>query len=310
MDKLSLTIAVTGGAGYKGTLLVQALLDAGHRVTLVDNFMCGLEPALFFGAHPHCTVIRKDVRNLTRGDVAGFDCIYHLAAVSGYPACEANPHAAKVINVDATQRLVEILSDDQTLIYASTTSIYGDAGREVDETFVPQPTSLYGVTKLEAERVCMSRRNSISFRFATLFGVSLKMRCDLLVNDFTYKAVTEKNLVLYGEESIRSFLHVRDAVRAYLAVLVQRDQMVGQVYNVGSNSMNHSKIQIAELINEHTEVDVIRSQMTDADPRNFLVNFDKLTALGFEATIGLSQGVQELINLYRWYQPNRPFVTI
>ena len=118
------------------------------------------------------------------------------------------------------------------------------------------------------------------------------------------------NLVLYGGESVRTFLHVRDAVRAYMIPLSHRGRMAGEIYNVGSNSMNYSKIQIAETISKYTKVDVIRSQMVDSDPRDFIVNFDKISALGFESTVGLDSGVKELVNLYQWYQPNRSFVTI
>lgn len=303
-------VLVTGGAGYKGTLLVEALLAAGHQVTLMDNFMYGLDHALPFGGHPRCKVILRDIRNLQRADVAGYDFVYHLAGISGYPACEANPHAAKVINVDATKILVDILERDTVLCYASTTSMYGASGKAMDETAKPEPSSLYGITKLEAERICMQRPNAIAFRFATLFGASIKMRCDLLVNDFVYKAVTERNLVLYGGESVRTFLHVRDAIRAYLMALDHREPMVGGIFNVGTAAMNYSKRQVAEMIASHIPVKIILSEMLDPDPRNFIVNFDKLAALGFRGTIDMDAGIRELIALYQWYQPNRPFATI
>lgn len=303
-------ILVTGGAGFKGTLLTEALLQRGCKVTIFDNFMYGLEPVLGLARHHNCHVNKKDIRNITLKDVEGFDIIYHLAAISGYPACEANPHSAQTINVDSTKKMVDLLHDDQVLVYASTTSMYGKAGTEQDEMSPPAPESTYGVTKLAAERVCMQRQNSIAFRFATLFGTSLKMRCDLLPNDFAHKAVTERSIVLFDSNSVRTFLHVADGIRVYLMVLDQADKMVGEIYNAGSETMNFSKLQIAETIKKYTSVEIINSSLEDLDVRNFIIKFDKIKKLGFAPIISLDDGIKNLVNLYQWFRPYIPYQTI
>lgn len=212
-------ILVTGGAGYKGTMLVNALLNEGYCVSVIDNFMYGYESVLDFVDHKNCTILKKDIRNLQQADVSSYDAIFHLAGISGYPACEANPHSAEIINVNSTKKLVNYLSKDQLLVYASTTSFYGSSGEIKDENSPILPVSLYGITKYEAEKICMSHQNAVSLRFATLFGVSRRMRTDLLVNDFIYKAITERSLLLFDSKSIRTYLHIKDAIIAYMMIL-------------------------------------------------------------------------------------------
>lgn len=296
-------VLITGGAGYKGVILAEALLQAGCKVTIMDNFVYGYESVLGFASDNNCAIVKQDIRNIEEKDVKAFDIIYHLAAISGYPACEANPHSAQMINVVSTEKLVKLLSDDQILVYASTTSMYGKSGLEQDENSIPTPESLYGITKLEAESLCMQRRNSIAFRFATLFGASRKMRCDLLLNDFVYSAVYDRTIVLFDSHSVRSFLHVRDAIQAYLMVLQLHENMVGQIYNVGSNSMNFSKLEIAKIIQKYLHNEIIETQLADPDRRDFVINFDKIKALAFNPAISLEDGIHELLRLYNWYQP-------
>ncbi len=296
-------ILITGGAGYKGTVLTEALLNEGCKVTILDNFMYGYEPVLGFTSHPHCAIIKKDIRNLVESDVKNFDIIYHLAAISGYPACETNPHSAQMINVVSTQNLVNLLGQEQILVYASTTSMYGKSGKEQDETSIPTPVSLYGITKFKAETICMQRKNSIALRFATLFGASRKMRCDLLLNDFVYKAVYDRSIVLFDGKSARTFLHIRDAIKAYTMVIHNIEKMTGNIFNIGSNRMNYSKLELAKLIQRHLKNEIIETQLDDPDQRNFIINFDKIARLGFKPTITVEEGIQELIKLYSWYQP-------
>lgn len=303
-------VLVTGGAGYKGTLLVEALLEEGCEVRIVDNFLYGHDTILGFIPNKNFSAVKKDIRNIESEDVAGYDIVYHLAGISGYPACEANPHSAHTINVGATRKLVNLMGNDQLLVYASTTSMYGSSGKEMDETATLKPVSLYGVTKLEAERICLDKENSVSFRFATLFGASRKMRCDLMLNDFVHKAVMERNVVLFDHHSVRTFLHVRDAIRAYTMLLKQSDAMVGEIFNVGAENMNFSKLQLAEKIQEHIPFQIIKSELTDPDRRDFLINFDKISALGFKAEIGIDEGIQELIRMYAWYRPHLPYEII
>lgn len=300
-------ILVTGGAGYKGAMLAQELLDRGHRVTILDNFMFGYEPVLHFVSHPSLDAVKEDVRNLSPASVAGYDAVIHLAAISGYPACEANPHSAKVINVDASRRLGDLLSRDQILLYASTTSFYGRSGRLCTEESEIHPVSLYGVTKYQAEQILMQRENTIAFRFATLFGVSPKMRVDLLVNDFAYRAVNDRCMVLFESRSRRTFLHVRDAVTAYTLGLEHFDEMRGQIYNVGHDSMNYTKLEIAQHIERATGCKIIDSDLQDYDVRDFVISYDKILALGFAPKWTLDDGIRELVKLYGFYRPFSAF---
>jgi len=304
-------ILVTGGAGYKGTVLVDALLEKGYSVTIYDNFMYGYTPVLGFAGNKNFHVIKKDIRNIEKSDLKNSDMIYHLAAISGYPACEANPHSAQTINVASTARLVDLLSKSQMLVYASTTSMYGRDGIQQDETSIPSPTSLYGRTKHEAENICMQHQNCVSLRFATVFGPSRKMRTDLLLNDFIYKAVTEKSIILFDAKSVRTFIHIRDAIKAYLIVPENLEKMTGNIYNVGSNTLNYSKEEIAHIIKKQLpETVIINSTLADPDRRDFIINFDKIAGLGYKTEISLELGVEELIQLYSWFRHYSPFSTI
>jgi nucleoside-diphosphate-sugar epimerase len=303
-------VLITGGAGYKGAPLTAALLDAGFAVTILDNFIYGYEPMLGFASNPKCTIVKKDIRNLEKADVEAFDQIFHLAGISGYPACEANPHSAQVINVTSTQTLVDLLDPEQILFYASTTSIYGRSGEPMDEESLPTPTSLYSVTKFEAEKICMARENSIAFRFATIFGVSPRMRCDLLLNDFVYKAVVDRSLVLFDSSSVRTFLHLRDAIRAYVIAALAPQPYLGKILNIGSNELNYSKLDLAHMIGKKIDFEIVQSSLDDPDRRDFIINFDKIQSLGFNAEISVENGIDELIRLYSWYRPFLAYRTI
>lgn len=303
-------ILITGGAGYKGILLTKALLEEGYNVTIMDNFMYGFDPILTVINYDKCNVIKKDIRNLEEKDVKDYDIIYHLAGISGFPACDANPHSAQIINVDSTDKLVKLLSNNQLIVYASTTSFYGQSGDERDENSIPEPTSLYGRTKYEAEKICMSHKNGISLRFATIFGVAPKMRNDLMLNDFVFRAITEHNLVLFDSKSIRTFLHIKDAIDAYLMVAKMSDKTVGKIFNVGCNSMNYSKMDIALVIKKHIDFSILDTSLKDPDKRNYKINYDKIAKLGFKSKISIDEGIEELIKLYSVYRPYSAFQTI
>ncbi len=303
-------ILVTGGAGYVGIMLVRALLEQGHRVTILDNFMYGYESVLHLFPNPNLSVIKYDIRNRLDGILEPFQVVYHLAGISGYPACEANPSSAQYINVDATRNIVNHLTSGQTLIYASTTSFYGNAQSICDENAPIKPISLYGITKYEAEKIVMNRKNSIALRFATIFGVSPRMRVDLLVNDFVYKAVHERSIVIFEGKTKRTFVHLRDAVDAYLLAMDKRNEMMDQVFNVGDESMNYSKLEIARRVEAQTKCTVVDSQMSDIDYRNFEVNFSKIKRHGYRVKISLDEGIQELVKLYQFYKPFSTFQII
>ncbi len=305
-----MNILITGGAGYIGVPLTKALLERNHRVTIIDNFIYGFEPILFLVDNSNFSIIKEDIRNDISNHLAKFDAIYHLAAISGYPACEANPNSAQLINVVATRNLTKKLSKSQKIIYASTTSFYGQSGHIMDEESDIDPVSLYGITKYKAEQIVMEKENSIALRFATIFGVSPKMRVDLLVNDFAYKAVTDRCIVLFEAATKRTFLHISDAIKAYIMALEKFESMKNNIYNVGSDDMNYTKQQIAEAIKKYTDCTIIDSEIEDLDLRNFAISFIKINKMGFKASVSLDAGIQELLKLYSFYRAFSPYKTI
>jgi nucleoside-diphosphate-sugar epimerase len=302
-------ILVTGGAGYKGVKLVKKLLDLGYGVSIVDNFMYGYESVLHLTEYKNLDVFKMDIRN-SIPDLHRYDVIFHLAGISGYPACEANPHSADRINVEATRQLVEKLSPEQALINASTTSFYGKSGKECDECSPIDPVSMYGVTKYRAEQIVADHPNSVSLRFATVFGPSPKMRMDLMVNDFTYRAVKEGMVVLFDSYAKRTFIHVDDAADSYLFTLKNWDKMKGDIFNVGSDHLNYSKLQIAELVKKYIDFKTIDSDIKDRDVRHFVINFDKIKKLGFIPRYTVEDGIRQLVKLFCFYTYYSHFKTI
>jgi len=298
-------ILVTGGAGYVGNLLCRALLDAGHEVTIVDNFLYGYHSVLHLVPHPRFHVVKRDIRDADRDYLKGQDVVFHLAAISGYPACEANPNSAHLINVQATRDLIDAMEPGQWLIYASTTSLYGAAGGECREDGpVDTAHNLYAATKHEAECAVMQRENAIALRWATVFGVSPRMREGLLLNDFVHKAVQERTLVIYSPGSRRTFMHVRDSVAGYLFALEHADAMRGQIFNMGDARYNHSKRELAHMIRRYVDFEIVESGLADEDIRDFVINFDKVAALGFHCRVSMDEGVRELVKLYCFYAPH------
>jgi len=296
-------VLVTGGAGYKGVKVVQALLEKGFRVTILDNFMYGCDSVLHLLKYENLDIVRADIRN-DIDNIGCYDIIIHLAGISGYPACEANVNSAQLINVGATGRLVHSLSKSQLLIYASTTSFYGNSGKVCDEDTVIRPSSMYGITKYQAEQIVAEKENAISLRFATVFGVSPRMRTDLMVNDFTYRAVSEGTLVLFDGYAKRTFIHIEDAAVAYLFAIEHRDEMKGNIYNAGGNELNYSKTEVARIIQRKVDFSVIESGIKGRDVRNFIVLFDKIEKLGFRPKRTIEEGVIELLRLFRFFEPH------
>jgi nucleoside-diphosphate-sugar epimerase len=294
-------ILVTGGAGYKGVILVRKLLEQGYHVTLLDNFMYGYDPILHLLVFPKLEVIKQDIRNKVE-TIGKFDVIVHLAGISGYPACEANPHSAQLINVDATKSLVQSLSKNQLFIYASTTSFYGKSGKVCNEDTPVEPVSIYGITKYEAEKIVMQHANAISLRFATVFGISPKMRMDLMVNDFVYKANKERIVILFDSYAKRTFMHVEDVADCYNFAIQHSEKMVGNIYNAGGGNLNFSKLEIAEKIKKFIDFKIVDSEVKDKDVRHFLVSYKKLEKLGFTPQKTVEDGIQELLRMYRFYE--------
>jgi len=299
-------ILVTGGAGYVGNILCKELLEKGHEVTILDNFLYGFTSVLHFVGHPNLRIIKKDIRDKDRDYLNHQDVVYHLAAISGYPACEASPNSAHMINIVATKEISESLSKDQLLIYASTTSLYGSAHGNVcyEDSPVETEHNLYSFTKHEAERYCMERENSISLRWATVFGVSPRMRAGLLMNDFVQKAVQERTLVVYSGLSKRTFMHVYDSVCGYMFALDHVDQMKGDIFNMGDATLNYSKLDLVNMLKSYIDFEVVESGMTDKDIRDFNVSYEKAERLGYKCKITVEEGIKELVKLFSFYTPN------
>ena len=304
-----MNVLVTGGAGYKGIVLTEKLLARGYKVTVVDNFMYGYEPILHLAKHPGLIIIKKDIRNGI-DDLQKYDTILHLAGISGFPACASNPHSAQLINVEATRLLAKSISKNQMFINASTTSMYGKSGEPCDEKTPLDPVSTYAHTKFEAEKILGGVENVVNLRFATVFGFAPKMRMDLMVNDFTYKAVKERVLVLFDSFAKRTFIHVDDAAECYLFTMDNFDKMKGQIFNAGSNKFNYSKADIAELIKKKVEYTIVNSELSDKDLRHFIVNFDKIEKLGFTPKITVEEGIEELVKIYSFYECFSHYKTI
>jgi nucleoside-diphosphate-sugar epimerase len=294
-------ILVTGGAGYVGVLLTEKLIELGHNVAIVDNFMYGYSSVLHLVNNPRLDIIQLDIRNIKTKDIAAYDVIFHLAGISGVPACASNPHSAEFINVGATRTLVDAMGKNQHIINASTTSFYGASGKAFNETTPVEPISIYGQTKYAAEQIVQQRENAISLRFATIYGVAPRMRNDLLVNDFVYKALNEKMIILFAGHSKRTFVHIRDAVAAYALVLDNVKAMNGEVFNVGGAHLNFSKLEIAQSIKKYVNCEIIDSSMPTDDKRDFEVSFDKIEKLNYKTKYSLEDGICELTKLYNFY---------
>ena len=302
-------ILVTGGAGYKGTVLVRKLLDQGYDVTLLDNFMYGYEPVMHLATRKNLQIIRHDIRNGIPG-LKEYDVIIHLAGISGFPACASNPHSAQLINVEATRQIANDLAPGQMLINASTTSLYGKSGVPCNEETHVDPVSTYALTKLAAEEILHDKPNVVSLRFATVFGFSTRMRMDLMVNDFVYKAVKEKVIVLFDSFAKRTFIHVEDAADCYIFTMNHFNSMKGGIYNAGGNNLNFSKDEIAAKIREKVEFSVVNSELRDKDLRHFIVNFDKIEKIGFKPSRTVEDGIDELLRIYSFYEYYSHYRTI
>lgn len=292
-------VLVTGGAGYVGCVLVQELLAAGHAVRVFDNLRKGGDGLLPLLANPRLELARGDVRDAAalRAAMADAEAVIHLAAVVGYPACHRDPWQAREVNVDGTLNVIAARSDSQLIIYPSSLSNYGSVpGGICTEEMEPQPITLYGITKLEAERQVLAAGNAVVLRPATAFGLSPRMRLDLLFNDFVYRALKERQLTVYQPQFMRAFIHVRDFARALLFALENAGRMLNQVYNLGDESLNLTKGELARRVAERTGCHLQFSETgEDPDKRDYRVDFSKLRAAGFRCQYGIDDGIEELV---------------
>jgi nucleoside-diphosphate-sugar epimerase len=297
-------VLITGGAGYLGSVMVPRLLAAGHRVTVLDNFMYEQTSLLDCCHDPKLEIVRGHAldRPLLTRLTATADAIFPLACLTGAPACDRDPVGARAVAVDAVRLVLELRSPRQLVVFPNTNSAYGigDAGTECTEESPLRPVSLYGRLKVEAEAAVLDAPNTIALRLATVFGPSPRMRLDLLVNDFTYRAVTDGFVVLFEGHFKRNFVHVRDVARAFLFCLEQGSGLTGTPYNVGLSDANISKRELCDEIRRQVprfavfEADVGR----DPDQRNYVVSSAKIEKAGFRAEIGIETGIRELRSAY------------
>ena len=297
----NLKVLVTGGAGYLGSILVPSLLNRGHEVTVLDNFMYDQTSLLECCTQTNFNIIKGDARNekTVRDAIKGKDVLIPLAAIVGAPACDLDPVATTSTNRDAVILLNRVRSKEQRVIFPTTNSGYG-IGQEgvfcTEETPL-RPISLYGRTKVEAEENLLASQNIVTLRLATVFGFSPRMRLDLLVNDFTYRAYHDRYIVLFEAHFKRNYLHIRDVAKAFIFAIDNFEKMKNQPYNVGLSSANLSKMELCDKIKEQLpQFNVFVSEIgKDPDQRNYIVSNEKIEKLGYRPDHTIEMGIRELI---------------
>jgi nucleoside-diphosphate-sugar epimerase len=301
---MSLNILVTGGAGYLGSILVPELLNLGHKVTVADTFMFGQTSLSEVCFMDNFNVVKGDIRNKSflKGLVKDKDVVIPLAALVGAPLCNRDEIGTFTINRDAIQTLSDLLSKEQRVLMPITNSGYGvgQDGIYCTEETPLNPISTYGKTKVAAEEIMLQRENSISFRLATVFGMSPRMRLDLLVNDFTYRAVNDGFIVIFEGHFKRNYVHIRDVARAFIHGIENFDKMKGNAFNVGLSDANLSKIELCERIKlQVPNFTIMEAEIgKDPDQRNYIVSNDKIEATGFKTKFSLDMGIKELLKGY------------
>ena len=295
---------VTGGAGYLGSTMVPDLLTAGHRVTVLDNFMFKQASLNHVCFHPNFNVVKGDIRieSVMAPLMKKADVIIPLAALVGAPLCNLDPIGATTINHDAITMMVKNLSQQQIVLMPTTNSAYGtgDENHYCTEDSPLRPISQYAIEKVAVEKELMQHANAISFRLATVFGMSPRLRLDLLVNDFTYRAVVDRCVVLFESHFKRNYIHVRDVSKAFQHGLNNFDKMKGQIYNVGLSDANVSKKELCEHIQKQIpQFTFIEAPVgKDPDQRNYIVSNAKIEATGYQPDFSLDRGIGELIKGY------------
>jgi len=308
-------ILVTGAAGYIGSVLVPRLLAEGHQVIALDNFMYNQASLLDVCYHDKLTIVRGDTRdkNLMTKLLKGADAIFPLACLTGAPLCAKEPMAAQAILLDAIKMILELRSKEQRIIFPTTNSGYGvgEKGKHCTEDTPLRPISLYGKLKVDAENAILDAGNGITLRLATAFGISPRMRLDLLVNDFTYRAVYDKFVILFEAHFNRNYIHVRDIAKAFIHSLNNFDKMKNQPYNVGLSDANLTKLQLCQeikkLLPDFYFVEATIGE--DPDKRDYIVSNAKIEKAGFKPDVSLPKGLQELIKGYQVIKRNQ-FVNI
>jgi nucleoside-diphosphate-sugar epimerase len=303
-------ILVTGGAGYIGSILTENLLELGFNVTVIDNFMYKQASLNHLCHNPRFNVVNGDIRNLAHVQplLKDADVIIPLAALVGAPLCNKDVVGADTTNKEAVFMMLDKISKEQRIIMPTTNSAYGsgDENNFCTEESPLNPISKYAIDKVAVEEVLMQRENSISYRLATVFGMSPRMRTDLLVNDLTYRAVNDGYVIIFEGHFKRNYVHVRDVCDAFIHAIYNFDAMKSQIYNVGLSSANVSKLELCEIIKKHIPgFTIVEGEIKkDPDQRNYIVSNAKLEATGFEMMHDLDSGVEELLKGYRMIKNN------
>lgn len=308
---MSHNILVTGGAGYLGSILVPDLIQAGHKVTVLDNFMFRQTSLNHVCHYSNFSVINGDIRDesLVAKFISQADIIIPLAAYVGAPLCNRDPYGAQSVNRDAMSNMLRMASQQQWILMPTTNSAYGSGNKEnhCSEDSILNPISRYAIDKVEIEKQLMDHPNAISFRLATVFGMSPRMRLDLLVNDFTYRAVNDKFVVLFESHFKRNYIHVRDVSRVFQHGMNQFEGMRGKVFNVGLSNANVSKLELCETIRKVVPDFVFLDAPVGKDPdqRNYIVSNQRIEATGFEPKTTLTDGIFELVKGFKMIRNNR-----
>ena len=303
-------ILVTGGAGYIGSILTENLLELGFNVTVLDNFMYKQASLNHLCHNPRFNVVNGDIRNLAHVQplLKDADVIIPLAALVGAPLCNKHVVGADTTNKEAVFMMLDKISKEQRIIMPTTNSAYGsgDENNLCTEESPLNPISKYAIDKVAVEEMFMQRENSISYRLATVFGMSPRMRTDLLVNDLTYRAVNDGYVVIFEGHFKRNYIHVRDVCDAFIHAIYNFNTMKGQIYNVGLSSANVSKLELCEIIKKHVPgFSIVEGEIKkDPDQRNYIVSNAKLEATGFEPMYDLDSGIMELLTGYRMIKNN------
>ena len=303
-------VLVTGGAGYIGSVFIPQLLGNGYKVTVLDNFMYKQSSLLDVCYHPSLDIIVGDVRNekLLEDEVAKHDIIVPLAAIVGAPACDRDKPLATAVNQIQAEEIAKLVSDNQMVLFPVTNSGYGigQKGIYCDESTPLNPISLYGRTKVAAEKALLDMGNAVTFRLATVFGTAPRMRMDLLVNDFVYRAFNDRFIVLFESHFMRNYIHIRDIASVFLHAINNYDTMKGEAYNVGISDANISKLELCEKIKEHLPgFHIFESDIAeDLDKRDYIVSNGKIESTGWQPQYSIDHGIAELIKFYSYAKVN------
>lgn len=306
-----MNILVTGGAGYIGSVFVSELLKLNHNVIVVDSFIYNQTSLLDCCYNPNLEIIRGDARDKTliTNCLKKVDVVFPLACLTGAPICSLKPIEATSTNLDAIRMILENRSKNQIVIFPTTNSGYGvgEKNKFCDENTSLRPISLYGRLKVDAEKTVLDSGNSITLRLATVFGISPRMRLDLLVNDFVYKAVFDKYIVLFESHFKRNYIHVRDVARAFIHCLDNFENMKNEPYNVGLSDCNISKLELCQEIKRLVpEFYFFESKIgKDPDKRDYIVSNEKIESKGYKPSYSLADGIRELIKGYQIIKRNQ-----